>query len=191
MQELIERIRRDGVHLGGGIVKVDSFLNHQVDPALTERMAQELHRRFKTAGVEQVTRVVTAEASGIAIALMTARTYNAKLIFARKSHSRVMTGVYYVAEAVSRTRGTSADLMVDQRFLGPEDRVLILDDFLATGSTLRALASLVDESGASLVGIGCVIEKPAEGGRAALSHIRAPILSLATIDFHGDVMTVH
>ena len=160
MKELIDRIRQDGVHVGGGIVKVDSFLNHQVDPALMERMAKELHRQFVTAGVENVTRVVTAEASGIAIALTTAAQYNAKLIFARKGQSRVMTGTYYVSESVSRTRGTTSELMIDRRFLGVGDHVLIVDDFLATGSTLNALASLVIESGAILVGVGCVIEKP-------------------------------
>ena len=190
MKELDERIRLDGVHVVGGIVKVDSFLNHQVDPALMDRMAKELHRQFMTAGVENVTRVVTAEASGIAIALTTASQYNAKLIFARKGQSRVMTGTYYVSEAVSRTRGTASELMIDRRFLGMEDNVLIVDDFLATGSTLMALASLVSESGASLVGIGCVIEKPAEGGREALSHIRVPILSLARITFGGNAMAV-
>ena len=190
MKELVERIRLDGVHVGGGIVKVDSFLNHQVDPTLMDRMAKELHRQFMTAGVDNVTRVVTAEASGIAIALTTASQYNAKLIFARKGQSRVMTGTYYVSEAVSRTRGTASELMIDRRFLGMEDNVLIVDDFLATGSTLMALASLVSESGASLVGIGCVIEKPAEGGREALSHIRVPILSLARITFGGNAMAV-
>ena len=191
MKELIDRIRQDGVHVGGGIVKVDSFLNHQVDPALMERMAKELHRQFITVGVDNVTRVVTAEASGIAIALTTAAQYNAKLIFARKGQSRVMTGTYYVSESVSRTRGTISELMIDRRFLDVEDHVLIVDDFLATGSTLNALASLVSESGASLVGIGCVIEKPAEGGREALSHIRVPILSLAKINFSGNAMAVY
>jgi len=191
MKELVERIRLDGVHVGGGIVKVDSFLNHQVDPALMQRMAKELHRQFITAGVDNVTHVVTAEASGIAIALTTAAQYTAKLIFARKGQSRVMTGTYYVSESVSRTRGTTSELMIDRRFLGAEDHVLIVDDFLATGSTLNALASLVSESGASLVGVGCVIEKPAEGGREALSHIRVPILSLARINFSGDAMTVY
>ena len=190
MKELVERIRLDGVHVGGGIVKVDSFLNHQVDPALMDRMAKELHRQFMTAGVENVTRVVTAEASGIALAITTASQYNAILIFARKGQSRVMTVTYYVSEAVSRTRGTASELMIDRRFLGMEDNVLIVDDFLATGSTLMALASLVSESGASLVGIGCVIEKPAEGGREALSHIPVPILSLARITFGGNAMAV-
>ena len=191
MQELVDRIRQDGVHVGDGIVKVDSFLNHQVDPALMGRMAEELQRQFINAGVDKVTRVVTAEASGIAIALTTAAQYNAKLIFARKGQSRVMTGTYYVSESVSRTRGTISELMIDRRFLDVEDHVLIVDDFLATGSTLNALASLVSESGASLVGIGCVIEKPAEGGREALSHIRVPILSLAKINFSGNAMAVY
>ena len=131
MKELVDRIRQDGVHVGGGIVKVDSFLNHQVDPALMERMAKELHRQFITVGVQNVTRVVTAEASGIAIALTTAVQYNAKLIFARKGQSRVMTGTYYVSESVSRTRGTTSELMIDRRFLGVEDHALIVDDSLA------------------------------------------------------------
>jgi len=190
MQELIQKIEHEGEHVGGGIVKVDSFLNHQVDPALTQRMAKEMSERFRAAGVGQITRVLTAEVSGIPVALEVAGQFGARLIYARKSQSRIMTGTYYVAEAISRTHGTSSDLMVDRRFLGSQDRVLIVDDFLATGATLSALAKLVSESGARLCGIGCVIEKPAEGGRDALGSTDAPVITLAKILFEDGGLRV-
>ena len=174
MQELVQRILDEGEHVGGGIVKVDSFLNHQVDPQLTWRMAKAMHDGFLAEGVRGITRVLTAEVSGIPVAQM---------IYARKSHSRTMTGTYYVAEAISRTRGISSELMVDRRFLKMQDRVLIIDDFLATGATLTALAKLVGESGAELCGIGCVIEKPEEGGRDVLVDIDVPVITLAKIRF--------
>ncbi|MBT4404794.1 MAG: xanthine phosphoribosyltransferase [Acidiferrobacteraceae bacterium] len=190
MQELIQKIEHEGEHVGGGIVKVDSFLNHQVDPALTRRMAKEMSERFRAAGVGQITRVLTAEVSGIPVALEVAGQFGALLIYARKSQSRIMTGTYYVAEAISRTHGTSSDLMVDRRFLGSQDSVLIVDDFLATGATLSALAKLVSESGARLCGIGCVIEKPAEGGRDALGSMDAPVITLAKILFEDGGLRV-
>ena len=190
MQELIQKIEHEGEHVGGGIVKVDSFLNHQVDPALTERMAKEMSERFRAVGVGQITRVLTAEVSGIPVAFEVAGQFGALLIYARKSQSRIMTGTYYVAEAISRTHGTSSDLMVDRRFLGSQDQVLIVDDFLATGATLSALAKLVSESGARLCGIGCVIEKPAEGGRDALGSMDAPVITLAKILFEDGGLRV-
>ena len=191
MQELIDKITSEGVHVGGGIVKLDSFLNHQVDPGLTLRMAVDLCSQFKARGVHLVTKVVTAEVSGIPVALGVASTFGAELIYARKSRSALMTGTYYVAEAISRTRGFHTDLMVDRRFLGSDDNVLIIDDFLATGSTLGALVRLVRESQANLAGIGCVIEKPIEGGRKMLSDVDAPILTLVTIEFVNDHMKVY
>ncbi len=190
MQELIQKIEHEGEHVGGGIVKVDSFLNHQVDPALTQRMAKEMSERFRAAGVGQITRVLTAEVSGIPVALEVAGQFGALLIYARKSQSRIMTGTYYVAEAISRTHGTSSDLMVDRRFLGSQDHVLIVDDFLATGATLSALAKLVSESGARLCGIGCVIEKPTEGGRDALGSMDTPVITLAKILFEDGGLRV-
>ena len=183
MKELVEKILDEGEHVGGGIVKVDSFLNHQVDPQLTRRMAKAIHEGFLTAGVESITRVLTAEVSGIPAALYVAEEFGAQIIYARKTHSRTMTGSYYVAEAISRTRGISSDLMVDQRFLNTQDRVLIIDDFLATGATLTALAKLVKESGATVCGVGCIIEKPEEGGRNMLVDLDAPIITLAKIRF--------
>jgi xanthine phosphoribosyltransferase len=191
MRELIDRIRVEGRHVGGGIVKLDSFLNHQVDPELTRRMGQEFQRRFKEVRAGAVTRVVTAEASGIAVALSTAMAFGAQLIFARKSQSRVMTGTYFVAEAISRTQGSRSDLMIDRRFLTEADRILIVDDFLATGSTLLALCQLVAESGATLAGIGCVVEKPQEEGRSLLREFNVPIITLAKVEFEGQCLTVY
>ncbi len=190
MRELIDKIGKEGEHVGGGIVKVDSFLNHQVDPGLTERMAIEMAARLRADGIGKTSRVLTAEVSGIPVALHVAAQFGARLLYARKSQSRTMTGTYYVAEAVSRTRGTVSDLMVDRRFLGPEDDVLIIDDFLATGATLSALSSLVRESGATLQGIACVIEKPTERGRDVLSHLNVPIITLAKIVFDGNELHV-
>ena len=146
-------------------------------------MAKVIHDSFLAEGVRRITRVLTAEVSGIPVALQVAEQFGAQMIYARKSHSRTMTGTYYVAEAVSRTRGTSSELMVDRRFLNVQDRVLIIDDFLATGATLTALARLVGESGAELCGIACVIEKPQEGGREVLTDLDAPIITLAKIRF--------
>ena len=190
MQELIERIRLEGIHVGGGIVKLDSFLNHQVDPEMTARMAAEFCRLFRQRAVDKVSKVVTAEVSGIPVALGVASEFGADLIYARKSQSAVMTGTYYVAEAISRTRGTHTDLMVDRRFLKVQDRVLIIDDFLATGATLTALTKLVGESGAELCGIGCVIEKPEEGGRDVLADLDTPIITLVKIRFDEDGLHV-
>ena len=190
MQELIQRILDEGEHVGGGIVKVDSFLNHQVDPQLTWRMAKAMHDGFVAKDVRRITRVLTAEVSGIPVALQVAEQFGAQMIYARKSHSRTMTGTYYVAEAISRTRGTASELMVDRRFLKVQDRVLIIDDFLATGATLTALSKLVGESGAELWGIGCVIEKPEEGGRDVLADLDTPIITLAKICFDEDGLHV-
>ena len=190
MQELVQRILDEGEHVGGGIVKVDSFLNHQVDPQLTWNMAKAMHDGFLGEGVRGITRVLTAEVSGIPVALQVAEKFGAQMIYARKSHSRTMTGTYYIAEAISRTRGSSSQLIVDRRFLKMQDRVLIIDDFLATGATLTALAKLVGESGAELCGIGCVIEKPEEGGRDVLVDIDVPIITLAKIRFGEDGLQV-
>ena len=191
MRELVDRIRAEGRHVGGGIVKLDSFLNHQVDPKLVRRIGEEFQRRFEAAGAGTVSRVVTAEASGIAVALSAAMAFGAQLIFARKSQSRVMTGTYFVAEAISRTRGSRSDLMIDRRFLNETERVLIVDDFLATGSTLLALCQLVAESGATLAGIGCVVEKPQEEGRAVLREFSAPVITLAKVEFEDQGLTVY
>lgn len=178
MRELKERIQRDGRHLGNGILKVDSFLTHQVDLSLMMRVGQELARRFWGMGV---TKVLTAEISGIAPAVLTAYALGVPVIYARKHKPITMPNHVYHETAPSHTKGGVVEMNVSPEFLGKNERVLIIDDFLASGQTIAALARIVDQSGATLVGIGCVVEKTFEGGREKLSGLEAPIESLAII----------
>jgi len=190
MNALIERIRRDASYLGNGIIKVDSFLNHQVDALLMGAIGREFAQRFEALGVGAVSRVLTAEVSGIPPALATAGVLGIPMVYARKHESATLSGDYFQAETVSRTRGNRVQLRVDTRFLAPLDRVLIIDDFLATGLTLNALVRIVQQSGASLAGIGCVIEKPAEQGRRNIGEITAPVLSLARLGWDNEQVVV-
>ena len=183
MQALKERILHEGRNMGRGILKVDSFINHQVDPALTMEMGRELGRRFAGAGA---TKVLTAEISGIAPALMTALALDIPVVYARKSKPITMPVETYTQSAPSHTKGKQVDLIVSPEFLSAVDRVLIVDDFLATGNTISALSRLVQDSGATLVGIGAVIEKTFEGGRAMLASLDVPIESLAIITDMSD-----
>lgn len=178
MQELKERIIKDGKNLGGGILKVDGFINHQVDPMLMDACGKELARRF--AGLE-ATRVLTAEISGIAPALMTARYLGLPVVYARKSKPITMPDTVYLTVAPSHTRGRSVELIVSPEFLGRDERVLIIDDFLATGATILGLVRLAQAAGARLVGIGALVEKIFEGGRDALEPLGVPIESLVCI----------
>ncbi len=184
MDELKERIRRDGRHLGRGILKVDSFLTHQVDLALMQRAGQQMAQLFAAAGA---TKVLTAEISGIAPAAFTAAALGIPMIYARKVRPVTMPDAVYEEKAPSHTKGTMVSLIVSPEFLGPCDRVLIIDDFLATGQTIAALARIVQASGARLVGIGSCIEKRFEGGRALLQPLNVPIHALALIEkLEGD-----
>ena len=179
MDELKERIRRDGRNLGHGILKVDSFLTHQVDLLLMQRAGQELARQFT--GVA-ATKVLTAEISSIAPAAFTALALGVPMIYARKVRPITMPAVVYEDTAPSHTKGTMVSLIVSPEFMTSSDRILIIDDFLATGQTIAALARIVKASGAALVGIGSCIEKSFEGGRALLHPLNVPIHSLAIID---------
>jgi xanthine phosphoribosyltransferase len=191
MQALVERIRGEGRNLGRGILKVDGFINHQLDPVLTVEMGQEFDRRFAAAGVTGITKIVTAEVSGIAPALTTGMALHAPVVYARKSRPITMPNGYYRAEAPSHTKGGMVELIVSPEYLLPSDRVLLIDDFLATGKTIAALVQLVEQCGATLCGIGCIVEKRFEGGRAALSHLHVPIISLAVIEsMEGDAIVV-
>ena len=190
MQALIERIQAEGVHIGRGIIKVDGFVNHQIDPALTAQMGVEFAQRFARAGVDGVTKVITAEVSGIAPALATAQALNVPLVYARKHRPITMPDGFYLAEAPSHTKGGVVQLMISPQYLGVGDRVLLIDDFLATGETIHALVGLVQQSGAILCGIGCVIEKVFEGGREQLAGLEVPIVTLAKIDLDGDTIRV-
>lgn len=184
MKILQERILAEGVYLGRGILKVDSLLNHQIDAALMMAIGQELARRFRGCAVS---RILTAEVSGIAPAMTTAYALGVPMVYARKHKPITMKEPVWVESAPSHTKGGEVHLMVSPEYLLATDRVLIVDDFLASGKTIDALARLVQNAGATLVGIGTVIEKTFEGGRQNLAHWGVPIESLAVInEIHDD-----
>jgi xanthine phosphoribosyltransferase len=178
MPDLVERIRRDGRNLGNGILKVDSFMNHQLDPLLMKNIGKEFARHFADT---KPTRIVTAETSGIAPALSAAMVLEVPLVFARK-HRPVTMSEPLQESAPSHTKGGIVNLMISPEYLHPDDRVLIIDDFLASARTIEALANLVIKRGSTLVGIGAVIEKVYSGGRAILTGFDVPIISLARIE---------
>lgn len=179
MEQLKQRIRDEGQNLGRGILKIDSFLNHQIDSDLMEAAGQEIARRFADS---RPTRILTAEVSGIIPAVMTGRAMdNIPVVYARKHKPITMQEPVFVESAPSHTKGGEVLLMVSPEFLEPGDRVLIVDDFLASGLTLDALARIVAAAGATLIGIAAVVEKSFEGGRQLLAHWNVPIESLAII----------
>jgi len=183
MEALKERILREGENLGRGILKVDGFINHQVDPALMLEAGRALAAQFADVGA---TKVLTAEISGIAPALTTALALNVPLIYARKTKPVTMTDPVYVEAAPSHTKGVAVFLMCSPEFLRPQDRILIVDDFLASGQTIGALVRLVRHAGAELVGIGALIEKAFEGGRGELESLGVPLHALVTITEMSD-----
>ncbi|MGA2112688.1 MAG: xanthine phosphoribosyltransferase [Anaerolineales bacterium] len=178
MDALQRRILTEGRNLGNGILKVDSFLNHQVDPVLLDECGRELAARLAGAGA---TKVLTAEISGIAPALTTARHLGIPLVFARKSKPITMPDQVFLTLAPSHTRGGTVELIVSPEYLSQHERILIIDDFLASGQTILGLARLAAAAGATVVGIGAIIEKTFEGGRAVLAALHVPIESLAVI----------
>lgn len=178
MQALKDRILSEGKNLGRGILKVDSFINHQVDPQLMDECGQEFARRFANVGA---TRVLTAEISGIAPALTTARHLGLPVVYARKSKPVTMPDQVYLTVAPSHTKGNMVELIVSPEYLGRGEKVLIIDDFLASGATILGLVRLAQAAGAEVVGIGTLIEKNFEGGRQALSFLRLPVESLVCI----------
>jgi len=191
MQALVERIRSEGRNLGRGILKVDGFINHQLDPELTLGMGQAFAQRFAEAGATGITKIITAEVSGIAPALTTGMALRVPVVYARKTRPITMASGYYSASAPSHTKGDMVELLVSPEYLLPSDRVLLIDDFLATGKTITALAQLVAQCGATLCGIGCLVEKVFEGGRHQLAHLNVPIISLAVVEsMEGDVIVV-
>jgi xanthine phosphoribosyltransferase len=178
VKELEERILRDGKNLGGGILKVDSFVNHQVDPLLMDICGREFARRFASVGA---TKVLTAEISGIAPAVTTAIHLGLPVVYARKTKPITMPDQVYLTLAPSHTKGRMVELIVSPEYLANGERVLIIDDFLASGQTILGLARLAEASGSRIVGIGALIEKTFEGGRDALKTLNVPIESLACI----------
>jgi xanthine phosphoribosyltransferase len=184
MDALKERIRREGKNLGNGILKVDGFINHQVDPQLMDACGQEFARRFKHVGA---TKVLTAEISGIAPALTTARHLGLPVVYARKHKPVTMPDQVYLTLSPSHTKGRMVELIVSPEYLAGGERVLIIDDFLASGATINGLVRLAQAAGAVIVGIGTLVEKSFEGGRELLSSLEVPIEALVVIrSMEGD-----
>lgn len=180
MKDLKDRIVADGTAIGTEIVKVDSFLNHQLDVELIDQIGQEFAKRFAGCGVSKI---LTVEASGIAIACMAARYFgNIPVLFAKKTAPSTMTEEFYGAEVKSFTKGTTSVVRVAKKYLNRGERVLILDDFLAHGEAAAGLAELVEQAGAELVGIGAVIEKQFQGGGLRLREKGYHVESLAIIE---------
>ncbi|SLM31634.1 Xanthine phosphoribosyltransferase [Desulfamplus magnetovallimortis] len=186
MEALRKAIKENARYLGNGIIKADAFINHQLLPELTTEIGHHFAEAMKKAGISKITRIVTAEVSGIAPALATAQALNVPMVFARKKRPSFMTGQLYSAEAKSRTKSEDVSLHISSIYLHPDDRVMIIDDFLATASTLMALVSIVKQSGATLEGVGCVIEKVFENGRTSLEELGIPVIALARIDLIDD-----
>lgn len=178
MNELQKRILKEGQVLGGGILKVDSFVNHQVDPNLMDECGREFAKRFANVGA---TKILTAEISGIAPALTTGIHLGLPVVYARKTKPITMPDQVYLTLAPSHTKGRMVELIVSPEYLANNEKVLIIDDFLASGQTILGLCRLAEASGSKIVGIGALIEKIFEGGRDALASVGVPIESIACI----------
>ena len=179
MKLLKERIQQDGKVKEGNILKVDSFLNHQIDVELLGEIAREFQRRFADTGVNKI---LTIEASGIGIAVEVGRIFNAPVLFAKKAKTKNIAGEVYTSKVMSYTHGREFDIIVSKDFLGKDDRVLIVDDFLANGAALEGLISLVEDAGAHLCGCGIVIEKGFQPGGENLRNKGIKLESLAIVD---------
>ncbi|MDO4328868.1 MAG: xanthine phosphoribosyltransferase [Lachnospiraceae bacterium] len=179
MKELKDRIRRDGIVKAGNVLKVDSFLNHQMDIKLFEAIGREFKRRFADA---EVNKILTIEASGIGIACVVAQSFDVPVVFAKKTQTKNIAGEVYTTKVESFTHGRIYDIIVSKKFLGKGDKVLLIDDFLANGKALEGLVQLVEDSGAELVGAGIVIEKGFQVGGDALRSKGIRIESLAIVD---------
>jgi xanthine phosphoribosyltransferase len=178
MQALKERILREGKNLGNGILKVDGFINHQVDPVLMDACGREFAILFKDIGASKV---LTAEISGIAPAVTTGLHLGLPVVYARKHKPITMPDQVFLTLTPSHTKGRTVELIISPEYLAGGERVLIIDDFLASGATILGLVRLAQSAGATIVGIGALIEKTFEGGRSALSHLGIPIEALAGV----------
>lgn len=178
MKALQDRILKDGKYLNNGILRVDSFINHQVDPILMDQCGEEFAKAFASVKAD---RILTAEISGIAPALMAGKHMNLPVVYARKHKPVTMPDQVYFTVAPSHTKGNMVDLIVSPDYLPRGEKVLIIDDFLASGSTILGLVRLVQAAGAELVGIGTLIEKSFECGRHSLEALGVPVVSLVRI----------
>lgn len=183
MRLLEERIRKDGVVKAGNVLKVDSFINHQIDISLMQEIGKEFKRLF--ADVE-INKILTIEASGIAIAAIVAQYFNVPLVFAKKSQSINLDGSVYSTKITSFTHQRVYDVIVSKKYLSPEDKVLVIDDFLANGCAVDGLTDIINESGASLMGVGIIIEKGFQDGGKRLRDKGVRVESLAIVDSMDD-----
>lgn len=178
MKLLEDRILKDGKVLGGDVLKVDSFLNHQIDVPFLCELGKELHRLYEGAGVNKV---LTIEASGIGIACITAQYFGCPVVFAKKAKTSNIADDLYSAQVHSYTHGVTNNIVVSRSYLSPEDRVLIIDDFLANGCALEGLTEVCQQAGATVVGCGIVVEKQYQGGGDKLRRSGIRVESLAKI----------
>ena len=183
MKLLEDRIRKDGVVKEGNVLKVDRFLNHQMDIELFQEIGKEFKRRFAN---ENVNKILTIEASGIGIACVAAESFHVPVVFAKKTQTKNIAGEVYRTQVESFTHGRIYDIIVSKEFLGKGDRVLLIDDFLANGKALEGLAQLVQDSGAELVGAGVVIEKGFQRGGDAIRAKGIHLESLAIVESMND-----
>ena len=179
MNFLEERIARDGIVKEGNVLKVDCFLNHQMDARLLDEIGEEFYRRFRDCGI---TKILTIEASGIAIAYAAARCFGVPFVFAKKSKSVNIDNDVYTAEVESFTHKCTNRVIVSKKFLHPGERILIIDDFLANGCALKGLISIVESAGATVAGIGIAIEKGFQEGGAYIRGRGYRLESLAIVD---------
>lgn len=179
MQELKDRIAKEGKVLPGNIIKVDGFLNHRIDAQLMDRIAEEFGKHFN---MDEVTMILTAEASGIALAAICAQHFGKSMIFAKKAKSDNIEGGLYQSDIFSYTYKKKVTLLVSKEWLSPDDKVLIVDDFMANGEAIRGLCDIVTSAGATLVGIGCAVEKGFQGGGDRLRAAGQNLKSLAIIE---------
>lgn len=179
MELLKERIRKDGRVKDGHIIKVDGFLNHQIDIRLLDEIGKEFKRLFHD---EKITKIITIEASGIAVACLTAKYFDVPIVFAKKSESKNIDGDVYRSIVTSYTHGRDYTVILEKRYLTSEDRILIIDDILATGKAQHGLLDISKQAGASVAGIGVVIEKGFQGGGDKLRDAGYNVQSLTIID---------
>lgn len=179
MQLLKDRIRRDGQVIGGNVLKVDSFLNHQMDIELFSEFGKEFKRRFADCNINKI---LTIEASGIGIACIVAQSFGVPVVFAKKNPTKNIAGDVYISQVESFTHGRLYNVIVSKRFLTPDDHVLLIDDFLANGCALKGLIEIVKSSGATLEGAGIIIEKGFQDGGRTLREEGVRLESLAIID---------
>ena len=183
MNFLEERIIKDGIVKPGNVLKVDSFLNHQMDIELMQEMGREFKRRFEN---KKVTKVLTIEASGIGIACFVAKEFGVPMVFAKKSKSINLDGDMYTAEVESFTHKNKTQVIVSKRFISPDDHILIIDDFLANGCALQGLMQIVEQAGATVSGLGIAIEKGFQIGGKVIRNLGYQLESLAIVDAMND-----